>query len=308
MRVVPTPSISVVVPAYNVSPWIAETLESVLAQTSPPDEVVVVDDGSSDDLAAAIAPYRGDVRFFAQQNAGCGAAFNRGIREARGEYVALCPADDVWVPEKLEWQRETLRSGPAVDVSFGRAVNFGQATHPAPAPTRDGLQPLHRLRREMFVQNVIPDPSVVVRRALVTDLGGFVAEIGEDYEFWFRAMAAGAVFHADPRVLVRLRQRGSNLSQNAVAIWGMMVAVHRQHADALDDPELVAHVLARDLRRLGRSRAGIGDATGASRAYAEAWRRQGRAADLLRAATLGLPGLDTAARSVYGRRRRSAGR
>ena len=283
--------ISVVVPAYNAAAFIGETLESVLAQTAPAEEVVVVDDGSTDDLAAALRPYEQHVRLIRQDNAGCGAAFNTAIAAAEQPYVALCPADDLWVPEKLEWQREALREHPEIDVSFGRAENFGVRTHEMLTPSAPGIQPLDRFRREMAVTNRIPDPSVVLRRALHQRLGGFVADVGEDYEFWFRAMDAGAVFHADDRLLVRLRQHESNLSANAVAIWSMMTAVHERWADDFGDAAFSRRLLARDHRVLARCRLGLGDAQGAAQDYQAAWRSARRPADALRAA-----GAATAAR------------
>src|SRR4051794_134814 len=160
------PTISVVVPAFNAERWIAETLECVLAQTSPADEIVVVDDGSTDGTAGVLADFADRVRVIPQANGGCGAAFNTAIGAAASEYVALCPADDLWVPEKLAWQRATLRAHPEVDVSFGAAVNFGAVDAPFPQPSRLGVQERGWLLAEMFERNVIPDPSVVVRRSL----------------------------------------------------------------------------------------------------------------------------------------------
>jgi hypothetical protein len=155
----------------------------------------------------------------------------------------------------------------------------------------------------MFVENVIPDPSVVLRRSLHQRLGGFVAAIGEDYEFWLRALVAGAVFHFDPRVGVRLRKRGSNLSANAVAIWEMNAGIHRAHAGALEDDALAHAVLARDHRRLARARLGLGDVAGARAAYAEAHAYGASHADRVRARALALPGVEQAGRLAYRVRR-----
>ena len=284
------PSIAVVVPAYNAERWIAETLRAVLAQTSPADEVVVVDDGSTDATRAVLEEFADDVRVIAQPNAGCGAAFNTAIEAAQTEYVALCPADDLWVPEKLEWQRETLRAHPQVDVSFGAAVNFGALEGPFPRPSLTGLAEPRALLREMFTGNVVPDPSVVVRRALLQRLGGFVHEVGEDYELWMRALRQGAVFHFDPRVLVRLRQHDANLSSDAVAIREMNVAVRRAAAADLGDPALARRVIARDLRSLGRAYLGAGGAEQARSAYRDSLRTRISAPAVAASALLGLPG------------------
>jgi glycosyltransferase involved in cell wall biosynthesis len=126
------PTICVVVPAYNEGRWITETLESVLAQTLPADEIVIVDDGSTDDTVAQVERFGDAVRLVRQANAGCAAAFNTGFADTTADFVALCPADDIWEPHKHEWQHEVLVQHPDVDVALWRV---------------------------MFEHNVIADPS-----------------------------------------------------------------------------------------------------------------------------------------------------
>jgi glycosyltransferase involved in cell wall biosynthesis len=92
------PTISVVVPAYNEERYIAEALDAILAQTLAPLEVIVVDDGSTDGTAGVVGGYGDRVRLIGQENRGCPGAFDTGFREAKGDYVALCAADDVWDP------------------------------------------------------------------------------------------------------------------------------------------------------------------------------------------------------------------
>lgn len=96
--------VTVVTAAYNAAPYIAETIESVLAQTYSDFDYVVVDDGSTDGTADIIARYAQLVTSIHQQNAGEGAARNRGFEIADGDYVAIVDADDVWAPDKLERQ------------------------------------------------------------------------------------------------------------------------------------------------------------------------------------------------------------
>ncbi len=97
-------TVSTVIPCYNAAPFLRETLDSVLAQTVLPLEVIVVDDGSTDDSAAIAESYGPPVRVIRQKNQGESVARNRGIDEAKGEWVAFLDADDLWRPTKLEKQ------------------------------------------------------------------------------------------------------------------------------------------------------------------------------------------------------------
>src|ERR1035438_221584 len=95
------PLVSVIIPAYRAAASIAATLESVLAQTFRDYEIIVVNDGSPDSEAVetALEPYRARIVYLRQQNQGPGGARNTGILTARGKYIALLDADDVWYPE-----------------------------------------------------------------------------------------------------------------------------------------------------------------------------------------------------------------
>ncbi len=159
----------------------------------------------------------------------------------------------------------------------------------------------------MFVANVIPDPSVVMRRDLHQRLGGFVADVGEDYDFHLRALRAGAVFHFDERVLVRLRQHGGNLSSRALEIWEMNTRVHQAAAGSLGDRAFARRILARDLNRVARCRLGLGKPDSARRAYVASARQRPTAAAAGGLVALSLPGVPTALTRFVARRRPTAG-
>src|SRR5262245_20179101 len=107
-------SVSVVIPCYNAGRFLKETLESILAQTRPALEVIVVDDGSTDDSAAVAGAFGPPVRVLRQSNQGESVARNRGLDEARGDWVAFLDADDVWAPDKLERQLAAVEGSPGV--------------------------------------------------------------------------------------------------------------------------------------------------------------------------------------------------
>jgi glycosyltransferase involved in cell wall biosynthesis len=98
--------VSVIIPAYNVAPYIAETLKSVFGQTKSAFEVVVVNDGSPDttELEEVLRPFRDRIVYLKQENRGLSGARNTGIRVATGDLIALLDGDDVWMPQYLETQ------------------------------------------------------------------------------------------------------------------------------------------------------------------------------------------------------------
>ncbi|MHC4288004.1 MAG: glycosyltransferase family 2 protein [Planctomycetota bacterium] len=104
--------ISAVIPAYNADKYIARSIDSVLSQTRPVDEIVVVDDGSTDNTAAVIKSYGDKIRYIHQPNAGVSAARNTGIEAATGDWIAFLDADDEWVSERIQWQIELLDRNP----------------------------------------------------------------------------------------------------------------------------------------------------------------------------------------------------
>ncbi len=105
-------SISVVIPCFNAAAFLTETLQSALAQTLSPEEVIVVDDGSTDESARIAESFGAAVRVIRQSNHGESVARNRGIDQARGAWIALLDADDRWEPNKLERQVEALEKAP----------------------------------------------------------------------------------------------------------------------------------------------------------------------------------------------------
>src|SRR5512143_3730544 len=109
------PLVSVVMPVYNGARYLRQALESALAQTYRPLEIVVVDDGSTDETPAILAEFGTRIRALRQPNSGSAAARNAALDAARGELIAFLDADDLWLPQKLAVQVEYLREHPDVD-------------------------------------------------------------------------------------------------------------------------------------------------------------------------------------------------
>jgi glycosyltransferase involved in cell wall biosynthesis len=279
----PAPTVSVAIAAYNSEKWIAETLESVLAQTTPAHEVIVIDDGSTDDTSRELERYRSRdrVRILKQVNLGVSAALNRAFEKASGELVALCGADDLWDRQKLEWQSETFAADPRIDIAFGHARMFGIVQGDFVRPSDTGVLDGPALARRMYAGNIIAAPSAVIRRSLHQELGGFREDLaGEDYEFWMRALRAGAVFYYDPRLILHYRRHGENLSMpggrrdvHLRPVLEMNYLIHRWYADMVPAAE-VRRALAKDLCDLGRHLVDVGPPADAGRALRASLRRR----------------------------------
>jgi len=253
---------------YNGAEFIAASLDSVLGQTSPAEEVIVVDDGSTDDTAALVDAYSDSVTVIHQHNQGAPAAFNRAIAAARGDYVALAADDDIWEAQKLELQREILAGDPDVDILVGHMVVFGWVTGEFRRPPGRGRLDRDTLRRAQFEGSCLAAPTALIRRGLFGRVGGFRDDLpAEDYEFWLRALRHGAAFHYDPRPVVRYRQHEGNQSKREWLMHETHYDVLRDYARDIDDRELVRRVLARNRLIVARHRLAAGQREPARRAF-----------------------------------------
>ena len=118
------PVVSTVIPVRDGERHLGAAIESVLAQTRPPDEVIVIDDGSSDRSREVAQRYAPAVRCISQPGAGPAEARNRGVSMASGDHLAFLDADDLWEPRKLELQLEALRAEPSAGLVFGQVAEF----------------------------------------------------------------------------------------------------------------------------------------------------------------------------------------
>jgi glycosyltransferase involved in cell wall biosynthesis len=279
------PSISAVVAAYQAEEWIAEALESILGQTRPPDEVVVVDDGSTDGTGHELERFAGKIRIVRQANRGCPAAFNTAFRAARGDFVAMCGADDIWKPQKLEWQANALKAHGQADVLFGHAVLFGRIQCEHGRPPGVGMLDSAAFRDALYRECCVCASSVLIRRSLFERLGPFVEDFGaDDWEYWFRCLRAGARFYYDPRPLLSWRQHENNLTgrtawmdECAAQVRGWYAADVSEAALAWDafrtGRKLIDEGHPREARRAFRRslRYGLGDIPSAANARALVW-------------------------------------
>ena len=208
---------SVVIPVFNAESYLGEAIGSALAQTLPPLEVLVVDDGSTDGSRAVAEGFGGRVRVFSGPNAGPSAARNRGVREARGGWVAFLDADDRFEPGYLEAAEAHLASHPGVGLlcSGVRILEEGRKTShvirkrsPGPAYSTAGLL-------ESDIGTIC---TPLVRRDLFLASGGFDESFraNEDGHLWLRLSRVTAV-HQMRDALLLYRRHADNASGDVLA-------------------------------------------------------------------------------------------
>ena len=190
-------AVSVVIPTYNAEGFLADTLESVLAQGWSRLEVVVVDDGSTDGtpslLRSYVARYPEIIRVVSQENQGPAAARNAGILASKHPLIAMLDHDDRWLPQKLERQVPFLM--PSSDLEFCATGNLdifeGAGSHESIIYGWDDAPDsvLHRL----LVQNCILTSTLLATRRALIEVGLFDRSIwwGDEYDLWLRIAAAG---------------------------------------------------------------------------------------------------------------------
>jgi glycosyltransferase involved in cell wall biosynthesis len=212
------PKVSVVIPTYNRAAQVRNAIESVMAQTFSDLEVIVVDDGSSDDTGKILQETYGDrIRYFAQANQGVSVARNKGLAEARGEWIAFLDSDDLWEKEKLEWQFRALErfgsqcGGCYTDTRFFNypetrtMFQLAEESYRHEGTMGINTDVLRLLVRPGGAGMVLCTCSLLARADVVARSGGFDRNLrfGEDSEFMFRlAMLTGFCYVNRPLVLV----------------------------------------------------------------------------------------------------------
>ncbi len=211
-------TVSVIIPSYNRAQTLARALDSVLAQTLPPDEIILVDDGSTDDTARLLQQYPQVQRLY-QENQGVSAARNAGIRAATGDWIALLDSDDAWLPAKLAQQLQALQH---TDQPY-------RLCHSEEIWIRNGVR-VNAMRKHaksggwIFTRClplcVISPSAALLHRSLFDDYGFFDTHLPacEDYDLWLRICAHEPVLFVDQALVVKYGGHADQLSRHD---WGL---------------------------------------------------------------------------------------
>ncbi len=216
-RINVNPRVSVIIPAFNYGHFLPEALDSVLAQSFQDFEIIVVDDGSTDTTQEAVSAYIKKnpkrIRYFYQDNKGPAAARNKGIREARGEYIAFLDADDLWLPKKLDLQIDRFQNNPNCGLVY---TGYYLMNECGAIQGIYSMQPVPKeiIKKRILLTNPMAGtPTIMVRKSCFEKVGYFDEDLvsAEDWDMWLRIIRKYDFAHVrEPLVKVRLHKESQS--------------------------------------------------------------------------------------------------
>jgi glycosyltransferase involved in cell wall biosynthesis len=219
--------ISVIIPVRNGEAFVADAVESVLAQQDVAAELIVVDDGSTDGTRELLARFAGRITVDGSEGRGVSAARNRGMALAQGELLVFLDADDLHPPHYLARFVEAATAAPHVEVFHcgWRGIDFdGRVLYGQDLPFDLDWDPFHALA----AAGSPPLTALAVRRPAATRVGPFdeTESVQADWDYWLRLAASGATFQGVPGNVVIVRRRNDSMSASAgtqLAVEGLAV-------------------------------------------------------------------------------------
>ena len=245
--------VTVVIATHNYAHFIAQTLDSVRAQTYPKWECIVVDDGSTDNTREVVERYtEADprIRYLWQENQRLAAARNRGIANTSGEYLQFLDADDLIETRKLERHVNILEQQPEIDIVYGdvRYLAGEKPDQRALTAAEVNIPDVVRLSGQgktvlsaLACGNIAPTNCILLRRQVISSVGPFEARANEAYDYWVRCALQGKRFHFEDhdgaRALVRLHP--ASMSRDRRMMIRSELMVHQTIASNVADREVL---------------------------------------------------------------------
>jgi glycosyltransferase involved in cell wall biosynthesis len=246
----PSNSVSVIIPVYNGAKFIAQTLNTILGQTVRPAEVIVVNDGFTDNTAAVVERFGDSVTMIHTPNGGECAARNLAVSRAKGNWIAPCDGDDLWLPTKLEKQLRLANEVPGLHCVLTDYAEItdgvvGDRSHLSYAPKDYWMPEQHSagfvVREPITGKLTTFQPSIssipLVKRDFYLSVGGFDVQETQwapDTCFHFRCLSV-VPFGVVPEVLMHYRRHPDSISadslkqlRNSVIVWKHIIAKYPQ--------------------------------------------------------------------------------
>ena len=229
---IPRPGlVSVIVPVYNAGRYLAECIESIIAQTYRNLEIIAIDDGSSDDSSEILGRWANQIRFVTQTNRGVSSARNLGILLSHGEFLVFFDADDRMHPTLVEALATHLQSNPGCDMvrsdvgiidSKGEALSTSACVPFGPNPYR-----------ALLCSPCMAIQGIMLRRTLLARVGLFTTDLeiaaNEDWDLWLRCAREAASIDYVPKIVADYRTHESNATRNYTRTFKNGVRMLHRH-------------------------------------------------------------------------------
>ena len=214
-------SISVVIPTYNSADFIGEAIESALNQSLKPFEIIVIDDGSTDNTREVLKKYNKNISYYYQSNHGSGKARNKGIKEAKGEYIAFLDSDDFWDINHLDNLFSVLINNPGSALSYCGKKWVGKKGNLLKNSYIQNEFPSGWIFSNLIKGNYISSSSVVlIKKKVLYDVGFFDENKNmrnaQDYQLWLRVSARHPIA-SSPKKTVNYRRHENNRTKDVIS-------------------------------------------------------------------------------------------
>jgi len=212
-------SVSVIMPVHNGGKYLAAAVDSILAQDDINLELLIIDDRTNDGSIAALRP-SSKVNILKSPGKGIVTALNLGLDAAQHNFIARMDGDDIAHPQRLRTQVDYLNTNPDVDICGTKVTMFSESSNIGAGYLlyEEWINSLclpEDIEREFFIESPISHPTVMMRRATVSELGGYHDSLwAEDYDLWCRALIKGMRFgKPSAEALLKWRDHGSRTSR-----------------------------------------------------------------------------------------------
>jgi len=231
-----TPFVSILIPCFNAERWVAQAIESALAQTWPHKEVIVVDDGSTDGSLDIIKSFGDRIRWEAGPNRGGNAARNRLLEMARGDWLQYLDADDYLMPDKVTLQAAAVETRPDADVLFGPLI-IEWHLDGAVRTTQEPIPEPHDPWRLLALWHLPQTGAPLWKKSALLDVGGWLdgQPCCQEHELYLRLLMAGKrfIYHPATGAVYRRFSNGSVSTRSPALVRGERLKIEKRIEDHL---------------------------------------------------------------------------
>jgi glycosyltransferase involved in cell wall biosynthesis len=234
-----TATVTIVVTTYNHARFLADALDSVMAQTTAVDEIIVVDDGSNDHPEVVVGRYP-DARLIRQENEGLSSARNTGLAATGSDYIAFLDADDMLMPRAIEAGLAAHAAKPGCALVYGGHIFVDESGKQTGGPSY--TPPGTSLFRKLLGINVIGmHGSVLYDRRILADAGGYDPTLRrcEDYDVYL-TLARAHMVNSYPEAVAKYRYHSTNMSEDSTKMLSSALLVLDRHAVGLEQGDAEA--------------------------------------------------------------------